>query len=271
MSRKSSYRAVLVDLVDRFLKTDNEEGIEEYLSSNSNLPGPRGNLELAFAFTEVAEDSLAMHPNRIWSLASRFTSVSVEEAPVNDPKEFLPFCGAVMIGVVGSVQGEFFRRAFTLLKKLANDARWRTREGVAMGIQRLIAKRGQSALNELDGWVAKNEWFVMRAVAAGVAEPALLKDESTAKHALELHKKIFALILATGERKTIGFKALRQTLGYSLSVVISATPKHGFEYLQRLAESHDADILWVIGENLKKNRLIKNFPNDVMATKRLLA
>jgi hypothetical protein len=31
----------------------------------------------------------------------------------------------------------------------------------------------------------------MRAVAAGVAEPALLKDEQTAKSAFELHKQIF--------------------------------------------------------------------------------
>jgi hypothetical protein len=125
----------------------------------------------------------------MWELASRLVSVSPDEAPVNNLKEFLPFCGAVMIGTVGSVHGAFCRRALALLKNLADDARWRTREGVAMGIQRLVAKRGQSALNKLDGWVAKNEWLAMRAVAAGVAEPALLRDEQAAKYALELHKK----------------------------------------------------------------------------------
>lgn len=139
-----------------------------------------------------------------------------------------------------------------------------------MGIQRLVAKRGQSALNELDGWVAKNKWLAMRAVAAGVAEPALLRDEQAAKHALELHKRIVAQIPATGERKTNEFKTLRKTLGYSLSVVICATPIEGFEYLQRITDSHDADIQWVVRENLKKNRLTKNFPNYVAATKKLL-
>lgn len=270
MSKKVSYKKVLVDLLDEFLKTDNEEKIREYLASNSNLPGPRGNLELAYAFAEVNEDFSTRGLRKMWELASRLVSVSPDEAPVNNPKEFLPFCGAVMIGAIGSVYDEFCLKAFTLLKRLANDPRWRTREGVAMGIQRLVARRGLSALKELSRWIAKNEWLVMRAVAAGVAEPALLRDEQAAKYALELHKKIFAQILASGERKTDGFKALRQSLGYSLSVVICAAPREGFEYMQRIIVSHDADILWMIRENLKKNRLTKNFPNDVAATKKLL-
>jgi hypothetical protein len=52
--------------------------------------------------------------------------------------------------------------------------------------------------------------------------------------------------------------------------MICASPKEGFEYMQRIAGSHDADILWVIRENLKKNRLVKNFPDEVAAAKELL-
>jgi hypothetical protein len=150
MSKKEGYKEVLADLLNEFLKTDNEEKIREYLASNSSLPGPRGNLELAYAFAEVTEDFSTRDPHKIWKLASRLTSVSVNEAPVNNPKEILPFCGAVTIGAIGSVHGAFCRKAFALLKKLANDSRWRTREGVAMGIQKLVAKQGQSALKELD-------------------------------------------------------------------------------------------------------------------------
>jgi hypothetical protein len=40
--------------------------------------------------------------------------------------------------------------------------------------------------------------------------------------------------------------------------------------MQQLVDSQDADILWIIKENLKKNRLIKNFPNEVAAITRLL-
>jgi hypothetical protein len=109
----------------------------------------------------------------------------------------------------------------------------------------------------------------MRAVAAGVAEPALLKEKQIARSALELHRKIFAQILAVRERKSDEFKTLRQALGYSLSVVICGIPQEGFEYMRRLVDSQDVDILWIVKENLKKNRLIKNFPNQVAGIKKL--
>ena len=270
MSKKESYKDVLVCLFDEFLKTGNEDKIRDYLASNSSLPGPRGNLELSYAFAEVAEDFSTRDLIKMWELALGLINVSADEAPVNDPKEFLPFCGAVAIGAVASTHEEFFRRAFPLLKRHANDSRWRMREGVAMGLQKLIARQGQNALRELDGWIGKNEWLVMRALAAGVAEPALLRDEQIARGALALHEKIFSQVLAARERKTDEFRTLRQALGYSLSVVICAVPKEGFEYVQQIAGSRDADILWVIRENLKKNRLVKNFPDEVEAVKKLL-
>lgn len=231
MSKKEGYKECLTRLFNDFLKTDNEEGVTDYLASNSHLPGPRGNLELAYAFAEVAEDFSTKAPHRIWELASRLASVSASEAPMNNPREFLPFCGAVAIGVVGSAHSVFRRKAFALLKTLAGDSRWRTREGVAMGLQKLVARQSQNALKELERWIAENDWLAMRAVAAGIAEPALLRDKQTAEDALELHKKIFAQISVAAERKTAEFRTLRQTLGYSLSVVTCASPKEGFAYM----------------------------------------
>jgi hypothetical protein len=251
MSKKESYKEILVCLLDEFLKTGSDKEVREYLASNSSLPGPRGNLELAYAFVEVAEDFSTKKVNEMWELALALTSISANEAPVNDPKEFLPFCGAVTLGAIASTHRGLVRQAFPLLKKLANDPRWRMREGVAMGLQKLITKQGQD-------------------VAAGVAEPALLKDYQIAKSALALHEKIFSQILATGERKTSEFKILRQALGYSLSVVVCAIPKEGFEYMQRIAGSHDSDVLWVIKENLMKNRLVRNFPDEVAAARKIL-
>ena len=270
MSKKESYKEILVCLLDEFLKTDNDQEIKKYLASNSNLPGPRGNLELAYAFAEVAEDFSTKNVSKMWELALVLTSIAAIEAPVNDPKEFLPFCGAVTIGAIASAHRSLFRQAFPILKKLANDPRWRMREGVAMGLQKLIAKQGQDVLAELDGWIVKNEWLPMRAVVAGVAEPALLKDDQIAKGALALHEKIFSQILASGERKTCEFKILRQALGYSLSVVVCAIPKEGFEYMHGIAASHDNDVLWVIRENLKKNRLVRNFPDEVAIARKIL-
>jgi len=263
MNKQEGYEAILTGLLDDFVKTERDEKIREYLASNSNLPGPRGNLELTYAFAKVTACESANHPHKMWALVQGLLDITPNQAPVNDPKEILPFCGAVAIGAIGSVNDAFGRTAFDRLRRAANDPRWRTREGVAMGLQRLIARQGQSALVELDNWIVGSEWLAMRAVAAGVAEPSILTDERIAADALELHKKIIAQMLASDERRTIEFRTLRQALGYSLSVVVRAAPRPGFDFLNKLAGSSDADIRWIMKENLKKNRLTSNFPKEV--------
>ena len=40
--------------------------------------------------------------------------------------------------------------------------------------------------------------------------------------------------------------------------------------MRQLIDSQDADILWIVKENLKKKRLINNFPNEIATIKKLL-
>ncbi|MFX1519756.1 MAG: hypothetical protein ACFFCD_07540 [Promethearchaeota archaeon] len=270
MGKKENHKQDLIKFFDKFLESGDEGRIIEYLLSNSNLPGRRGNLELGGAFAEVVEAYFAKDPERLWSLCVKLVNISADEAPVNDPKEFLPFCGTWAIGAIGSSSSAFFQNAVSLLQRLANDPRWRTRESVANGIQKLIEKQKQKTFQELEGWIKNDSWLAMRAVAAGVAEPALLIDKQTSTQALELHKKIFAKIFASKERKSEEFKTLKKGLGYTLSVVVREIPEEGFEYLHQLTDSKDTDILWIIKENLKKKRLIKNFPKEVASATKLL-
>ncbi len=44
----------------------------------------------------------------------------------------------------------------------------------------------------------------------------------------------------------------------------------GFEYLEELITFQDDDILYVVKQNLKKNRLIKNYPLEVKKVRKLL-
>lgn len=270
-SKKESYKPDLTHFLDDFLKTRNKDKITKYLVSNSNLPSPRGNLELAAAFAEVVEDYSLRELENLWELCLKLTEISADEAPTNNPKEFLTFCGAYAIGAIGSVSPRFFEKSLASLQELANDPRWRIREAVAMGIQKLLTKQSQKTLKALDNWITNSEWLVMRAVAAGVAEPPILKDDKIARKALDLHKKIFTKIFSSRDRKSQEFKTLRKGLGYTLSVVVNAAPKEGFGLMQQLVGLQDANILWIIKENLKKNRLIKNFPDDVASMKELLS
>ena len=269
MGKKERYKEPLIFLLDEFIRTGLAENLMAYLTSNSNLPGPRGNIELADAFAEVA-GGYERDCDKLRSLCIQLSRFSVVEAPVNNPKEFLVFCGARGIGALGTAPS-FFLEALSRLKKLASDARWRTREGVAMALQSMIEEQPKKTLKELSHWVEDKDWLVMRAIAAGVAEPALLKDEETAHAAFELHKQILSRIAVAGERKSSEFKTLRQGLGYSLSVVVREVPQEGFAYMRQLASQKDADVLWIVKENLKKNRLLKNFPEEVAATKKMLS
>jgi hypothetical protein len=83
-----------------------------------------------------------------------------------------------------------FFKFFFCLVVVASDSRWRVRESVAMALQTLIEENSEKTLVELAKWVECGSSLVMRAVAAGVAEPVLLKDQRTAKAALDLHKSL---------------------------------------------------------------------------------
>ena len=272
MSKKENHKRDLTPLIDEFIDTGDAGKIREYLHSNSNLPGPRGNLELAEVFAEMIEDNFTEDSERLWRFSLQLTGISADEAPVNDPGEFLPFCGTCALGALGAGSSAFYQEALARLRELANDPRWRIREAVAMGLQKLVEKHSQETLEELEGWIGNGDWLAMRAVAAGVAEPALLREKQTAKRALALHKRIFEQILSDRGRKSEQFKSLKKGLGYTLSVVISAIPEEGFAYLQQLIVSrgHEAEIRWIVKENLKKNRLTRNYPDEVASMERLL-
>jgi len=196
--------------------------------------------------------------------------VPAEQAPVNDPREFIAFCGTLGLAAVGSSAPEFTDRAMAALQRLANDPRWRMREAVCMGLQRLMASHGGEVWAELANWIPRASLLELRAVAAAVAEPPLLQDPEQATSALHIHRGIMERVLAARERKGENFRVLRQGLGYTLSVVVRAAPRDGFEFMAQLAASGDPDVRWIVRENLKKNRLLKNYPEQVATIEALL-
>ncbi len=272
MAKKETHKQGLIILFNGWAETGDTEALTDYLVSNSNLPGRRANLELAEAFADgVADHSQERDATGAWELCVAMTQISADEAPVNDPREFLPFCGTVGVGAIGSVSPPYYEPAIAVLRRLAGDPRWRMREAVRMGLQRLLAARGQDTLRALAGWVAGGDLLEMRAAAAAVAEPSLLNDAVIARSGLQLHQEIFDQLLQVEDRKTEAFRILRKALGYTLSVVVYALPDAGFEYMAAdLINTQDSDVRWIVKENLKKNRLAKNYPEEVETMKELM-
>lgn len=101
MSKINEYRIKLKGLDDWI----------PFLRSNSGLPGPRGNLELAYA---VAEESTRKQ-------IEEFLSIPSDKAPENTPEVFLVFCGVLGLGKL-TARGE--HHLFARLRGYASDPRW---------------------------------------------------------------------------------------------------------------------------------------------------
>ncbi len=287
MNKKEKHQHDLNPLFAAYLQNGQAGPLHEYLLAHSNLPGRRANLELAEVFADSAgaasrvdrgaasrvDRGAASQVDRgavsrvdrgaaarisgdlAWELCLDMAAIPPEAAPVNDPREFLPFCGAAGLGAIGAVTSARYEAALAELQVLARDPRWRLREAVCFGGQRLLASRGIDTVAALRQWLAGGSWLEMRAAAAIVAEPALLADKKMAVSALLLHREIVAQLLAARDRKSESFRILRQALGYTISVVVAALPGEGRAWLERLQQAPDPDVQWIVRENLKKKRL----------------
>ena len=268
LGAKSNYLNEVARLIADAVASGQKEVLTSYLMAQSNLPGPRGNLELAEAFARRVEQAAALAPEPLWRLCLELAATGPDRAPVNDPGEFVAFCGVRGVGAVAVAVPDHYADAMSHLRVAARDPRWRVREAVAMALQDLIASRGALMLHDLEAWVEGADWLAMRAVAAGIAEPRLLKDAALGRGALALHKMILTLLMGGGAvGKSDALRALRQCLGYSLSVVVAALPAEGWTYIGELASTQNDQVRWIVRENLKKTRLIRTHLAEVRDVK----
>jgi hypothetical protein len=238
MSKMNDYRQTLKELDDWI----------PFLRKESGLPGPRGNLELAYAVAE--EGNKEQFENLL----------SFHQADENTPEVFLMFCGIVGLGKLAANEQELFEQ----VREYAADSRWRIREAVATGLQLAGDQDMDLMLEEMQKW-SKGNWYEKRAAAAALAEPRLLKQPKYAKKVLQVLDKITASMEKNDDPKDESFKVLRQAMGYCWSIAIVALPEAGKPMMEKWLNSSNKPILWMMKENLKKNRLVKMDPQWVKA------
>lgn len=205
------------------------------LLAASGLPGPRANLTVAArAAAGASADDAAR-----W-LASG--------------EEYLALCAAIAFGHLRDVEA---------LRALADDPRWRVREGVAMGLQAIGDADFAALLALARDLAASGSPLQARAAAAGLCEPRLLRrapDRAVATVAVLDASTALLAATPARERRADGFKALRKGLGYCWSVALAEAPPSARTSFERLAESDDPDVRWVVRENLRKSRLARADP-----------
>ena len=261
----------LAPLVDRAL-SGNMRPLEFYLREQSRLPGTRANLELVNEVAHLLAMLMVEQPKSVQALLCYLMDDERQRIVSNTPAEFVMLCGVVALGQCSVEHPALWGETFELLSKHACSHLWRVREGVALAFQRLLPSVPQETINFLTIMAIQGNCFQQRAAIAAIAEPGLMRMPMLVNAALEIQHVILERVHATpgADRKRDDFRSLRQTSGYTVSVVVAAAPERGFALMRECATWGDADITWILRENLKKKRLAK-FVEYTEGLQRLLA
>jgi hypothetical protein len=224
---------------------DDPGKLETFLIENSNLPGPRANLELAFTLSEVYENVVIL---------TKWAEIDADRAGVDDPRSFLPFCAAVALGKLYAKTGD--EKILRILKRMAGDGRWRIREAVAFGFQRIGEDDFSTLRRIFSDWIAESGNREKRAILVALAHPKILDRDATL-FCCEILENVFENL-----QKDRDFEILKKGLEFVISVYTAAYPEYGFSFMERWI-GRDAVIDGIIGSNLKKNRLSKKHPRKI--------
>jgi hypothetical protein len=246
--------------------------LKAFLEKGSGLPGPRANLELGGSFAEAV--SRMRLEEWQWKFLLEAATAGEAEAPENTPRVYVVFCALLALG---ALCGEGLprprrRAALAAIRAAAGDRRWRVRESAATALQQIGEKDGEQLRQIVSDWMSDASFLEMRAVAAGLAHPPILSEEAAA-FSLDTAGRILAAMSRARpkDRTTEAFRTLRQGMGYALSVFVVKAPAAGFALLRKTAAVRDADLAWVIRENLKKKRLSEAFPKEAAQVAAILA
>lgn len=247
----------LSPLILRALR-DNPRPLQFFLREQSHLPGPRANLRLVDDVSNLLAEAVITQEEDVRRVIEHLTR-DEKTLEINTPGEFVVLCGVVAHGGCAAANAAWRSRVFARLSEFACNASWRVREGTAIAFQRLLEAAPEETSAALRVWASEGNCWQQRAAIAAIAEPAFMNDGVLREAAFDMQQVILRRFhaLPLSERKHGDARVLRQAAGYTLSVITAAWPEQGFALMRECAAWDDADINWILRENLKKKRLAK--------------
>jgi hypothetical protein len=155
----------LRELLRQALASGDLEPLENFLASHSNLPGPRMNLKVVEGFSVIVGELVrlpgpAFPVERLEALLDGWAALDLAAAPVNHPREILPACAVRVYGQVAVVRPDWWEDEAAKLRRAATSPRWRTREIVAMSLQKCCQPIGTALLIPwTGGWTVTTPWL----------------------------------------------------------------------------------------------------------------
>lgn len=256
------------DLLRAALTSGDEQPLRAALVAGSGLPGARMNLRLVADFAAavgrwvggpgetVDHVDHVDHVDRLEALLDGWAALTPDEAAGDGAAVILPASAVAAYGQVGAVRPDWWDDEIAKLRRAAADGRWRVREVVAQALQTLLAADEGRAIAELRTWAGDDDPLVVRAAAAGVAEPPLLRrSPGLAAAADEVQRLAVDALrrIPAARRRDEDVRVLRTALGFTVSVTAAATGD--LALYDEMAASDDADLRWAAAQNAKKARL----------------
>ena len=124
--------------------------------------------------------------------------------------------------------------------------------------------------DEMERWAGGSP-LEGRAAMAALCEPRLLRDRRAIERTLAILDRLTAMVRDAGDGRVEEIRVLRQALGYGWSVAAAADVTIGLPALERWVPEPEANVRWIVRQNLTKGRLARAAPGWVERVRAALA
>ena len=232
-----------------------------FLSANSNLPGPRSNLTLAFKVAELVQGSWREHEGWLRGCLDDWA---------HSMDEYLLLCRNITLGfILSAYDDEVYEE---VLYRQNFHPMWRAREAVTLGLQKALSGRTGYTLKLLEKWNESGDALILRNTLMVLADPPSLKESQQVRDSLRAYIiKAMALVkhISPEAKRGDDYKLLKKSLGF----VPSVAAVYDERIIKDMADWARADIKeWktVVRSNLGKSRLRDAYPLETERIKAAL-
>lgn len=236
----------------------NTRALYDALTRGSWLPGPRINEGLAQQFA----DEVRARGGRADKLVLAMGALDADEAPGSTPLEFLPVCAVAAMGARAAVDDAALEPMLAALHDLADDLRFRVRDGVVGALVAIGARRGDALAPLLASWT--DGLFHAAAVMRALANDGWLTRLTRADDAIARMDEAYMLArdAPRAAARYPGHKSLVETLATTPRALAGRFGVPVFDMLVRWTATKEPFLRDAIEKNLTGSRMAGRFATE---------